>query len=498
MRQISYSVLFDWDNSGNFSFNESDYVDSVSGDESISPPGEGSFSGDGYITEITISFLNPSGRFSVNNSSSPIYSYITNGAFLQKKVVVSVTIDSTTTVLFRGYVKSMNENMHTTSKIGKVDIKCRSQDDIYKGMQVSTLASITKSVFLAQYDESEIIKRVLEAAGLVDNTHFRSQAYANPTLDRGLFVIPYFWLDKESPIEDCWLVAQACSGRFYYDSNDGLFYYKNAFEFGKGRGGTSQATLTETNTEDFSYNAVDQELVESVSVTARPRYISESKEIWRSDKPIRVYPSATVTIDADINKPIIEYNSYSYKLTSANGQIVDSGISIATTVYSQKVTFAITNSTNRLLFLRDFSVIGRQLEPLDNIDYARTSGSSFWSTRNGSEKKINGNAYVQTFAQAKALGDVVLDRQSQFAPKLSVKKYKGNTILRVGDRVTASISSRLSSTEFIVSSMKWSISKSGFYQDLELLQASGIYGLSIGSYFIIGTHRESDNKKLFY
>lgn len=498
MRNLSFSVLFDWDNSGNFDFDETDYVVSVGGDESMSPPGEGAFSGNGYVTEISVSLVNTGGRFSVNNSLSPLFSYINNGGFLQRKVIVGITLDGLSTVLFRGYVKSIDEEIHTTSKVGTVNVKCRSQDDIYKGMQSSSLASITKNVLFEQYDESEIIKRILEAAGLVDNIHFRSQAYSNPTLDRGLFVIPYFWLDKESPIEDCWLLANACSGRFFYNANDGLLYYKNAFEYGKERGGTSQATLTESNVADFTYESIDQDLIESVSVTARPRYITDTQEIWTSEKPIRIYPSETITIDADINNPIVEYNSNSYTLTSASGQLVTSGITVVPTVYSQSIKFQVTNSTNRLLFLRNFTVLGRQLEPLDNIDYARTSSSSFWSTRNGSEKKINANAYVQTFAQAKSLGDIVLDRQSQFSPKMRVSRYKGSTVLKLGDRVTVNITNRVPTSEFIITSVKWSLSSSGFYQDFELLKADGLYGLSTTSYFIIGTHKETDNKKLFY
>lgn len=498
MRQISFSATFDWDNSGNFSFDETNYVESLSGDESMSPPGEFSFSGSGFISEISIVLINTSSRFSTTNSSSPIYSYIASGAFLQKRVNVNITINGVTYTIFRGYIKSMNEVYRDNKSIGKVTVKCRSQDDIIKNMQVSTTASISKLAVISQYDEGELLKRTLEASGLVDNVHFRSQAYANPTIDRGLFTIPYYWLEKESPIEDAWLLASACAGRFFYNAQDGLFYYKNAFEYGVGEGGTSQETITESNCENIQYNDSDSDLIENVSVTARTRYVTENMEIWRADKPVKVAPNSTISVDCEVGKPIIEANSTSYVATSAAGMLINSGISVSFgTIYSQKIKLNVTNSTNRLVFLRNLSVMGKQLEPLDNIEYANSSSSTFWSTRNGSEKTISSNPYIQTYAQAKAIGDISLDRQSAFTTTISIKRYLGTKFLKIGQRVTVNVSGKVNA-DFIITKIKYTLNNNGFSQDLDLTGATGIYGLAIGDYFIIGTHSQNSNKKLFY
>ncbi len=497
MRQVSFSLLFDWDGSGGFTFNESNYLDSVSGDEGMTPPGESNFSGNGYISEISIKMLNSDKRFSTTNSGSPIYSYISNGGFLQKAVRLSVTLGGNTHTIFRGFVKSIEEDFRGNKKLDTVTITCRSQDDIFKGLTSSTLSSITKFALLNQLDESEIIKRILEAAGHIDGINFRSQSYIAPTLDKGLFTIPYFWLDKESPIEDAWMLAAACSGRFYYDSETGLFYYKNAFEFGKGVGGTSQATLDEGNCEGFSFNSLDNDLIESVTVTSRGRFISEEKEIWKSDKPIAIRPNETKVIFADISNPVVELGSVTFRITSPAGQSV-SGVNVnISIVYSQEVKVTIVNTTDRFLFVRDLLFTGKVLEPIDNVEYKRTSNNAFWTSRNGSDKTITTNAYVQTLAQAKAIGDLALERQSQFSTKLNVKKYRGNSFLRVGMRVTVSVPGKISQ-QFIITSVKWGLSASGFYQDLEVTSASGIYGLSNSDYFIIGTHSQNSNKRLFY
>lgn len=497
-RLIDYSVLFDWDGSGNFSFNEKNYVELVSGDESISPPGESTFSGSGFITQLTIDLINTDSRFSTTNSSSLIYPYISNGGFLQKKVIVTLKIDGIGFTIFSGYIKSMNEVFRNGKTIGKVKVVCRSQDDIIKNMQISTLASISRLAITSQFDEGEIIKRTLEAAGLVDNVNFRSQTYFNPTIDRGLFTIPYFWLEKESPIEDAWLLSAACAGRFYFNSEDGLFYYKNAFAYGKGEGGTSQATINEANCESIEYKSADNELIESVSVTARTRYITETKEIWKSEKPIKIAPNTTEEIECSVSQPIIEASSTNFVATAAAGNSINSGVSVSiSSVYSQKVILTVVNSTNRLVYLRNFVLLGKLLEPLDNVEYSSTSSSSFWSSRTGSEKKVGSNPYIQTYAQAKAIGDINLDRQSQFSTEISVRKYKGDTILFVGQRVTVVVVGKINA-EFIITKSKFNLSENGFYQDLELISASGIYGLSIGDYFIIGTHSQNSAKKLFY
>lgn len=497
-RLIDYSVLFDWDGSGNFSFNEKNYVELVSGDESISPPGESSFSGSGFITQLTIDLINTDSRFSTTNASSPIYSYISNGGFLQKKVIVTLKIDGIGFTIFTGYIKSMNEVFRNGKTIGKVKVVCRSQDDIIKNMQISTLASISRLAITSQFDEGEIIKRTLEAAGLVDNVNFRSQTYSNPTIDRGLFTIPYFWLEKESPVEDAWLLSAACAGRFYFNSEDGLFYYKNAFAYGKGKSASSQETLNESNCESIEYKSADNELIESVSVTARTRYITESKEIWGSEKPIKVAPNSTQEIECEISQPVIEASSTNFTTTSASGMLINSGISVSiSSVYSKKVVLSVTNTTNRLVYLRNLVLIGKLLEPLDNIDYSSNSSLEFWSSRIGSEKKVSSNPYVQTYAQAKAIGDITLDRQANFSTEVSIRKFKGTKILYVGDLVTVFVSGKLNG-QFIITKSKINLSTSGFYQDFDLISASGIYGLSIGDYFIIGTHSQNSAKKLFY
>lgn len=496
-RSVSYELLIDWDNSGSFSFDESNYLFSANGNESMSPPGESAFSGNGYASEMSLVLLNTGARFTATNSSSPLYSYLNDGAFYQRRVRLNVTLGGTTHTVFRGYIKSISENFRTTQDGGKVTITCRSSDDQLKFDAISTSTSTTLSYYQDARDEGAIIVAILEAAGLVDNTHFRSQAYGSPTIDRGLFTIPYFWMDKDSPIDDAAMVAQACGGRFFFNTEDGLYYYKNAFEFATGVGGTSQATLDESNSESFAYNAGDKELFESVVVTARPRYITEVKEVWRSDDVVRCAPGEVKIVNAKLNQPLIRYSNINFIATTTAGLPI-SGVSMSVAAYSQRLVITITNSSAYTVFIRDFYVNGRSLEALDAIEYSTSSDDSYWSGRTGEEKKVTGNLYVQTWAQAKAIADIIVDRQGTFSPLLNVNNYRGTSFLRVGERVTVNITGRITSAQYITTKQQWTLGATGFTQSFELYEATGIYGLAIDGYFVIGTHSQNSSKKFFY
>lgn len=496
-RTVSYELLVDWDNSGNYSFDESGYLFSASGNESMSPPGDSAFSGNSYASEMSLILLNTGARFTQTNSSSAIYSYISSGAFYQKKVKLSVTLGGTTHVIFRGYIKTMSENFRTSEEGGKVTITCRSNEDQLKFQALSTATTITYNYYTDSKDEGEIIVEILEGAGLVDNTHFRSQAYGSPTIDRGLFTIPYFWMDKDSPIEDAAMVAQACGGRFFFNTEDGLYYYRNAFEFATGVGGTSQATLNETNTASFFYNSGDKELFESVSVTARPRYITEIKEIWRNDDVIKLNPGEVRVVNAKLNQPLIYYKNIDFTATTTAGLPI-TGVTSSVAAKSQRLLITLTNSSAYTVFIRNFYATGRSLEAVDQIEYSTNSANSFWSGRDGAEKKISANVYVQTWAQAKAIADIIVDRQGTFSPLLNVNNYVGTAFLRVGDRITVNITNRITSGSYIVTKQQWSLSDKGFNQSLETYNASGIYGLAIDGYFVIGTHSQNSAKKFFY
>ena len=265
-KSLSVYLGIDWANSGSDGTDESLRIEEISGNEGMSPPDEAVFSESGYIPQVTISLINHDGRFSVNNSSSPIYSNITDGNFFRKRVVIKVTINTQQYVIFRGIIKSLDETFGTYKNVNTVKIVCRGQEDIYKNYGLSSSLSATRSNFLTQQDESLIIESILQQLGIGNE---------KMVLDKGLFIIPYFWLDNDSPIEDCWSIASACGGRFFYNSQDGKFYYKNAFYYGTL--GSSKETFTQANIGSAIFDGVDKDLIKKVRVKTRNRIIKNKR-----------------------------------------------------------------------------------------------------------------------------------------------------------------------------------------------------------------------------
>ena len=485
-KTLSVFLGIDWTNAGGNGSDESNRLEEVSGDESLSPPDEAIFGESGYIPQISFSLINNDGRFSPNNSSSPIYANITNGNFFQKKVILKVTINGTEIVVFRGIIKSFEENFGTYKNNNTVKIVCRGQEDLYKNYGLSSTLSSSRTSFLTQQDESQIIKSILGFAGIDE---------ANMALDKGLFIIPYFWLDNDSPIEDCWSIASACGGRFFYNSEDEKFYYKNAFYYGSL--GVSQETFTESNVGSASFEGMDKDLIEKVKVTSRNRRISKVDEIWSNEEIFSINPTKTINITAELSNPLIAYTGYEFRPTTFSGFPLTE-VTLSTTNYSNKIVITITNlNTNNVAYVKYLKLFGQILEPSETIKYERESTSNFWNSRTGSEKNLSSSPYIQTYAQAKAIGDIIFDRQTKYNAVLKVNSYLGNKFLRVGNRVTVNIPNRAVG-EFFIVKCDWSINSGGLRQNFELLSFSGVYGQSPDSYFIIGTNRSADNKKLFY
>ena len=483
---ISVFLGIDWANSGGDGSDESDRLEEVGGNEGFSAPDEAVFNEGGYVPQISLTLINHDGRFSTNNTASPIYQSIKNGEFFQKKVVLKVTINNVPTVMFRGIIKSLDESFGTFKNVNVVKIVCRGLEDIYKNVGLSSTLNTTRTNFLTQQDESLIIESILSQAGI------NSQ---NFSLDKGLFIIPYFWLDNDSPIEDCWRIASACGGRFFYNSQDGKFYYKNAFYYGSL--GVSKETFTETNVGSAIFDGIDKDLIKKVRVTARNRIISKVDEIWSNEEVFSLNPSVTKNITAELKNPLITYTGYEFRPTTFSGFPL-TNVTLSTISYSNKIVLTIANNnTSNVAYIKELKLFGQLLEPAETINYEKESSSTFWTTRSGSEKALSSNPYIQTYAQAKTIGDIIFDRQTKYNSILRINNYLGEKILRVGDKVTVNIPNKVSG-EFIIVKCDWSINSSGIKRNYELLSFSGIYGQSPDSYFIIGTNKTADNKLLFY
>jgi hypothetical protein len=499
MRTVTYALEIDWSGTSTW-VDESDYLLAANGNEEIAPPQESAFASGGYVSEASFTLFNLGQRFSPTNSSGDLYADIRDGKYYQRKVRFTVTLGGVASVVFRGFIKGITEDARTPTSSGAVVLRCSSEDAGIISKKLSTTSATTRGFYDTGKDESELIVATLTLAGLSDGTHFVSQAYGGTTtLDRGLFTIPWYWLDGESPLEDCWKVASACGGRFYYNTADGKYYYENMQQYGWGASGSSQGTLSEDNCENISPLYTDKELYSSVKVTIRPRRIGETQLLWEPDTIPTLMPGQVIVLVAKLTAPVYQFTDVTIKATSTGGFDGTSDISYNADYNTQDVIFTITNSGPFLLFLRSFKLTGRFIEGGATNVYTKASpDTSYWSTRKGRERMINENPYIQTTAQGQALCDMLAERQGYATSKFSVKGYRGTVFFRCGNLATVTNTTVGISDSAIITSSQWTLGLGSFSQNLTLFSNAHIYPRAVGNYFIIGTHSQNSSKRYFY
>lgn len=505
-REISYTLLVDWAGDNSYSFNESNYMVTANGNEEMANPEESISASNGFSSEMSVTLLNPGRRFSPSASpavgSGGLLEHIQNGKFYSKRMRFYVVIDGDSELVFQGRIKEISENTRTYKSVGTVTVKCVSDDAFIINRRLNTPASDTKTFYDTGKDEGELIARTLTLAGLSDGTDFISQAHASSpkTIDRGLFIIPWYWLESDSPIQDCWKLAAACGGRFFYNTSDGKYYYQNAQYLGFVPSSVSQVTMSESNCDRIVPIYKDKELYKNVKVSIRPREVGDSKVLWEPDEVIRILPGETITLNAKLTTPIYEFTELKIVATNTASFAITEDITVgAPTYYTQNVSFTLTNTGAYHAFLRTFQLIGRAIEGGQTSIYESPSlDTGFWSGRQGKERKVSDNPYIQTLAQGEAIADILAHRQGYFKEEFDVTGFRGIDLVKVGWRVTLVNDSLSINKEAIITSVNWRMDSTGFTQDFKAIAGSNLYHYTPGEYFIIGTHTGASSKRLFY
>lgn len=489
-RHIEWELRIDWNFDGSYS-DESARLVAASGSVRLAAPESGITSPRGTVDQATLTLDNRDGRYSPLNTSSPLYNDIKLGGAYHAPMYLRVSINggSNYSRVFTGVIKIPQEEPPVPGTAATVRIDCRSRDEILLNKRLSTLQSTFRNLHDGYATERDIIAQFLSDAGVSPGGY---------TLDPGLFVVPWAWLDDESPVEDIWHLAAACGGRFYCDQ-DGIYRYENMAHWLNPPHNTSQETLTPADygrMEGPAYN--DRELFNGVTVVAAPRDMLETGTIWAADETIVVPANSTVTRVAKLRQPAYDIESVEYTAVSGGGSNMDSYITINMTQYAQRVELQIQNShPTYAAELVGLSLRGVTVSGGPTIEETRTSTKSFWtsysSARPGRTRLLRGNPYIQTQAQAATLAEFLRDRYE--LPRLSwvLRNVPGVPARRLGDRITVANSNAMSaSRQAFITAIHWRLSNRGFVQDLELLDAgdvsegTGLY--KYATYFVIGTH----------
>lgn len=489
-RVITFDLRIDWGLDGSYA-DESARLVAANGAVRLAAPESGITSPRGTVDQCTLTLNNMDGRFSPLLTSSPIYSQIAGGGAYHAPMYLRVSIDNggTYSRVFTGVLKIPREGPPYPGVAATVEIDCRSRDEILLNKRLSTPIATFRSLHDGGALEANIILSWLNQAGITSD-----QAIIDP----GQFVIPWAWLDDESPLEDIWQLAAAAGGRFYCDQ-DGTFRYENMTHWLFAPHNTSRETLTKASysqMEGPTYD--DRELYNGVTVVASPRDQLVVGPLWSAGQVMTVPAGGSKKITAKMRQPAYQITAISYTAVTGGGRNMASAITITTLQYAQRCEITIGNSDAVYAAeLIDLSLVGVSVNGAPTVEETRLSSNAFWTAfsdaRPGRTRLLRSSNYIQSQGQAAALAEFLRDRYQ--LPRLSfvLRGVPGDPVRRLGDRVTVGNADAMTANrDGFITGLTWRLSNKGFGQDIEVLDAgnpsdgTGLYQSS--AYFVLGSN----------
>jgi hypothetical protein len=489
-RTIDWRLRVDWDFNGVYT-DESTYLMTAAGSMRLAAPETSISSPRGIVDECTLTLDNADGRFSAQNGSGPLYPAIQGGGAYHAPMYLEVSIDggSAFTRVFTGVVKVPQEATLTPREGASVRLDCRSRDELLLTKRLSTPLNAFVVAYDNFYTEADHMRAWLVMAGLEETVDF--------VLDPGLFVIPWAWLDDESPLEEIWQLAAACGGRFYCDP-DGIFRYENASHWLNAPHTDSQEGLDRGTFSEYTPHYEDRELYNAVTVEIAARDLGISGVIWQADQ-LHVVPANRMrTFWAKLRQPMMALNEITYHAVTGGGKDLDSSILITTAAYAARAELTIQNShATHDANLVTLTLIGIPVDGRPGGERTEESDDPFWDNRQGRTRAVRGNAYIQDRRQAAMLARFLRDRYQ--APRLfhRLMGVPGNPARRLGDRVTVSDASTMTvAREAFLIEIGWRLDNAGFVQDLLAVDAAEFFPYS--DYFALNSSLLGGADVVFY
>lgn len=493
-RTVTPRLQIDW--GGGFT-DETAYMLSARGEYKLTAPGSAIMSPRGIVNSMSLSLLNAKDaitgrRYSPLNNAGPLFAYLADGGAYQRPVTFDVKIDAGSFVrVFTGVIKIPQEGTATTQGAGTVTIECRTVDEQLLNTKIST----SQEKFVTNHDngatEADLITQWLD--------HYQVAWPAdNREIDSGMFQIDWGWLDDESVIEQIWTLAAACGGRFYATQTGKLAYQNIAHWL---QHSTPSETLTRDDYGNLRYRYEDGDLFSEVTVEASPRAPDDEQVLWEPENEEQVGAGATSTITARLKYPAYSITGVSFQGVTLGGTNITSDVTCTYVAYAQRVelTFANANSTYAARLYK-LQVQGRPVVGAPILEERRNSESAFWAGRVKRARSLRSNVYIQSRAHAAAIAEFLRDTQE--APRLffSITGTQGNPLRTLGERLRIMDSETMgvSYREGFIIGVNWTFTQTGYKQDLELVDADGIYQYTLDEYFIVDTDTLGSDRRLFY
>lgn len=505
-RQIRWQLQIDWDGDDTYT-TETDRLVNAAGSYELTAPGVSAISGRGITADCSLVLDNADNRFSAANSSGALYADLANGGAWQRPMRLNVSIDGGSNYyrVFTGILKLPSESGVTMASTNVINVTCRGKEDLYMNRRVSTSASQFVSWVDDPPTEAEIITQFMSDAGYTMNSSY---------VDSGMFTIPFAWMDDESPIEECWALASACGGRFYYDVRNDEFTYENA-----GHWLLSPHDTVSTSAPDNAFTRADfvalsmrfddSDLFSDVTVEYSGREVGASEVLWEPDEQIIVPTNSSKEIEVVLRQPAYTMDTISYHATTAGGLDITGNVTVALSgKKAQRATMTITNAnTTYAAYLHGVSVAGQPIVGGPEGEAEANSSASFWTGRTKRKRAIRTNLFVQTSAHAAKLAAMLSDIHEEPRQLYTLTGCPGDPRRNLGDRISITDADLFGgATQYAyITAIRWRLTDAGFVQDIEAIDSDSLYEYADATpnYFVIGTNKVgawpgSDRARVFY
>lgn len=309
------------------------------------------------------------------------------------------------------------------------------------------------------------------------------------TIDRGLHVIKYLWLDDEGLWKEAQMAAGAEAGSVYFDET-GVPYFRNATWWLTATDSTtSQATFTTARLQNLMPGYDYKNLATGAIVQYQPRAHGGEQTIWRRDGI--VIPPTGETIEARFSYPVLSITAPAkpddWYPVASGGMDVSSAVNVsipAATTYAQRAQLEFTNTSNQTAFvpamkLRGMVLAGGPQEELEqNVAVPLVPEN---------QKTISGNPYIQTNAQAELLASLAAYRSSY--PRLTYEINGAPALpwLQLGDMITIDTSEPVTDDRYaIVTKLSFSWQPEGvFLMNVTAVDKAALF--EYDDYHVLGT-----------
>ena len=503
-RDVRAKVEIDW-NGDNTYTDESGYTLNLSGNHRLAPPEESILSTQGKIARCLITLRNNDNRFSPLGGVG-ISGDISAGQYMHRGARVSISVDGGSTYerVFTGVMRNLSQRTIHPNNDPVVILDCRGREEEY----INDRQSSSQASFASAYDSGKT------ESGYISDFLDSGISSGDIALDAGMFNIPFGWMDDDSPIETMWQLASAAGGRFYFDRG-GTARYERLDHWLYSPHDTSQRTFTR-GTAEYGYSSLSlafdtRELTKNVTVEFTARHIDALTTVWEPDEPITIPPGEIVVAGGLFSAPVYTAPTWSYTATTYGGEDITSDVTIGPvagpqaprdgvfTYAQRKRSYVYNGHATETAILKQVTLTAR---PVTN-DYTGaitvSSDDSFWTGRTELSRRVRGNRFLQTEAQASTLSGFLVDRLDNPRITFNLQGCPGDPSLDLGDRITVSDSISISSDkEAFVTGITWRFSGE-FSQDVEAIDATNYYAYGTADYFIIGTDTLADpSDRLFY